>query len=430
MFANAEDSAKPLAVHYILNDPVKARELTGAVAIISTTSMQSVMENTWAEDICRNKVNIVKVAPDALTVPKGSIMDFGPEIQNFSSSNLYAMFSDTQIGQVGYGYLFSPLGDCSNAQPICLGPKNIGLIRQFSFNDVSGLAVKLGTKRWGFKYYDYLSSGFSQVLTNPDPSKYPYNLELHQVESFNLINCVIRRYKVVKVPHVTSCFDKYMGDEIFVSDGSMDVLNNNLLKGGLDAAEANAHRDIARKLAVENSSVHVKVADTEVIEDRQSVVLRRKRPGRIFDYYEDIVASTKRLNIDQVYATVDRKVVNKVTLNFMNAPQLTKELVKSNLGYINNCCPNIDILNEGMAVLMYSIKETACAEALLLSALKSNDSELITALKAGGFDVAPSSLKEAWRRGMLFDYLGCKIRTMFGLKVEEIVNPKDTTLGF
>jgi hypothetical protein len=83
-----------------------------------------------------------------------------------------------------------------------------------------------------------------------------------------------------------------------------------------------------------------------------------------------------------------------------------------------------------MAVLMYAIKETACAEALLLSALKSEDSELIAALKAGGFEVAPGSLKEAWRRGMLFDYLGCKIRTMFGLKVEEIVNPKDNSLGF
>jgi hypothetical protein len=134
-----------------------------------------------------------------------------------------------------------------------------------------------------------------------------------------------------------------------------------------------------------------------------------------------------------VYNTVPRKVLNKVSLNLVNAPELTSQLLKTNLGYINNCMMTVkdndfSLIQDGIPAIMYCLKETKCLESLLTGCLKSKDAELITALKKGGFEVAPTGLKDAFKRGMLWDFISFKLRNLVNLNEVEVLKTENTSL--
>jgi hypothetical protein len=131
-----------------------------------------------------------------------------------------------------------------------------------------------------------------------------------------------------------------------------------------------------------------------------------------------------------IYTVVPRKVVNKVTLNFVNAPEMTPQLVKANLGYINNTVPGIDLVNDGVPALMYAIKETKCIETLLLASLNSKDVELIKALKQGEFKTTPNGVIDAFKKGVLFDFINFKIRNLFNLNEVTEATKSNSKLDF
>ena len=428
--ASAQELAYSNQCHYIINDPIKYAMTPNSKLLIIDTCKDSIAKCSYLRGKADDS-KILYVEPDDLEIPVDAVMDFGGEIQHFSPEQIYQMFVQSRQGFVGYGYTVNALGDFIDmAQTLCLDGKKIGLIRKFHSEDCQALAVKFGSHRIVYKY-DYLTSGLSEIIDNPNPNAYPFSLELQPVENFKISPyCCIRRFRVVKTKYTLQCFDACIGDEIFLTDEKLDYMNATILSKTVCGAQAMTTRRSLLKYAADSFSIQAETKDAIIEEDDQCVVLRRRRPGRIFDDIQDIVASTKTYKPSQIDTVVSKKVLNKVTLNFVNAPQLTGPLVKSNLGFINNCVPEIDLLKDGVAVLLYAIKETSCIETLLNGALQSKDAELIAALKAGDFEVAPNGLKDAWRKGKLYDYLSAKVRALFGLKVEDCVDPTDNKLGF
>jgi hypothetical protein len=135
-------------------------------------------------------------------------------------------------------------------------------------------------------------------------------------------------------------------------------------------------------------------------------------------------------NQTAVYKAVPRKVLNKVTLNFINAPSVTSQLVKSNLGFINNNVPEIDLVNEGVPALCYAVKDTACIEAMLTASLSTKEASLINSLKEGKFEVAPKGLISAFKAGKLVDFMAFKIRQVLGVnEVREIKSGSGSNSG-
>jgi hypothetical protein len=292
------------------------------------------------------------------------------------------------------------------------------------------LFVKFDGRRRGYKYPQYLTTGLDQVVENPDVTKYPFILELQQIDRYTLSSCALKRFRMVKKPINMAVFDVLVGDEVFLGDSTCDTLTQQLIRGGQDADTALTVRGAAAKSAVAAHDSPVEIGDIVVRDVVMGVQLTRKRSGRIFDYFETITATTKELSKAQVDVVVPRKVVNKVALNFVNAPELNTQLIKSNLTYINNNVPEIDLVEDGIPVLCYAIKETAVLETFLSANLKSKDSELISALKKDAFDITATGVKDAFKKGKLWAYISRKIRGLFGLNVDKVVENSNSRLDF
>jgi hypothetical protein len=170
--------------------------------------------------------------------------------------------------------------------------------------------------------------------------------------------------------------------------------------------------------------------DTEVRELKESIVVRHKIKGRIFDGYEDFITHIPIANnVKQV--KVSKKILNKVTVNFINAPSLTSQLIKSNLAYINNNMPEIDLINEAVPALMYAIKDTLAVENCLLASLQSKESKFINLLKENKVELAPENVIQAFKNGKLMSYLDYKLRNLLNLnEVNEVASDHSSKLDF
>lgn len=89
---------------------------------------------------------------------------------------------------------------------------------------------------------------------------------------------------------------------------------------------------------------------------------------------------------------------------------------------------DFSLIQDGIPAIMYCLKETKCLESLLTGSLKSKDAELITALKNGGFEVAPTGLKDAFKKGMLWDFISFKLRNLVNLNEVEVLKTENTSL--
>ena len=416
--------------HYVINDPDKTVLTPGSNIVVMPLSKNSEMRCTMVNKVGLPKDHIIITTPDGFVMDPDSFVDFGGEIQHLSPAQLYNIAKNAQVGEIGYGYILSSLGDVSHTQPVSIGTKNIGLIRRVKVGREEPLSIKIGPDMVTYRYTYLPENTATQMIPNPDPITHTFLLELHQVDMFSLGTCSVKRFKLVKTSLNSKSYDANLGDEVFIEGDDADTANVQILSGGLESVEVVSTRNLLHKITTQAAPRSLNTSEMEVKEEPQYITLRRKRDGRIFDYIQDIVATTKNLALDNVYKKVPRKVVNKVTLNFINSAAMTAQLVKTNLGFIVSNCPELDLVNEAVPVMMYAIKETACVEAMLSASLQSNDAELIGALKANNFKITPNGLKDAWNKGVLFDYLGAKIRSLFGLTEVGSVNPSNSKLDF
>jgi hypothetical protein len=352
-------------------------------------------------------------------------MDFGFSVQNMNSEQLYKLATDSG-SLVGYGTLIVPNGDCRDTKTINIGDIEIGLIREVFMGQQRYVFIKVDGQKRGFTNV-YLTSSSAEVIPNPNIDLYPFSLEIQQIDRYHLMGCYLTRFRLVKKPHGRRFFDSCVGDELFMVDETQDVLTKALLQPGVTVDEYYALRRAGIAAINDARPEPVVCNNLEIIEAPQNVVLRRKRNGRIFNYYQDVVSKVPVKQQTAVYTVVPRKVLNKVTLNFVNAPQVTKELLKANLGYINNCIRDIDLINDGIPAIMYAIKETTCLETLLSAGLASKDAELIAALKKDSFDIAPNGLKEAFQKGKLWAYIDYKLRNLVSLNDVKALESKPTS---
>jgi len=177
--------------------------------------------------------------------------------------------------------------------------------------------------------------------------------------------------------------------------------------------------------AVPESKVDLGYA--QLVEDSKGLTLHRKLGGRIFNYYEKLKIDP--LIVKDLSTEIPRKVVNKVILNFMASPKVDKALITSNVGYIVNACPGIDVYNEAIPALAYAVKDTVAVEGLLTQLAASKDVDLLKAFKNNSIEVTPTSIKQAFGSRKLLTYLSLKFRDFFGLNQETVVNTGAESVG-
>jgi hypothetical protein len=357
-------------------------------------------------------------------------MDFGFCLGNLSGEQIYQL-AENSGSLVGYGYLIAPELDCHKTQPLNIGDKEIGLIREVDKDNDRYLFIKVDGERYAFQH-QYLTST-CEVLPNPNANLYNFSIEIQEIDRYPLFSCCMKRFRIVKKPYGSRFFDSNIGDEIFNDCEDVDILNKALIGTGVQPNEYHSFRKTVAAVVKDARSKQIVTKEVEVSEASQGIVLRRRRHGRIFDYFQDVVSKVPVKSQSAVYNTVPRKVLNKVSLNLVNAPELTSQLLKTNLGYINNCMMTVkdndfSLIQDGIPAIMYCLKETKCLESLLTGCLKSKDAELITALKKGGFEVAPTGLKDAFKRGMLWDFISFKLRNLVNLNEVEVLKTENTSL--
>jgi hypothetical protein len=407
-------------------------------AVLIDLSEHDRILNENYEEYCNTfDVQAARPTLEQLKLTSDGVMDFGFCIGNLDSEQIYRL-AENSGSVVGYGYLIAPELDCRNTQPINVGDKEIGLIREVAKQDgTKYLFIKIDGQRIGFQH-KYLTST-CEVIPNPNTDLYHFSVEIQEIDRYPLFSCYLKRFRIVKKPHDARFFDSCVGDEIFDdSREELDILSKTLIGSGVSEDVYYALRKTSAAVALDARFKQIVTKEVEVTEACQGIVLRRRRHGRIFDYFQDIVSKVPVKSQSAVYNTIPRKVLNKVSLNFVNAPELTSQLLKTNLGYINNCMMTNDnkdkefsLVQDGIPAIIYCIKETKCLESLLASSLASNDAELITALKKGGFKVAPEGLKDAFKKGQLWDFISFKLRNLVNLNEVEVLDNKSTQLkGF
>jgi hypothetical protein len=413
---------------YVINDPLKTIMTPNAVHCSVPTSNCAYDRCSFANEYFKDsQINQVMFNTTQLQLENDIIVDFGDELCHFSPQDILTMFQNCSYGNVGYGYIYVPVNKDENTHPITLKEKEIGMIRRLNIGDSPRTFVGFGSEQIGYEY-NYIHNGTLSIVTDP---KFQFIVEIQQIDCYNLLNCCIKRFRAVKKPSKMTSFDAYLGDEIFDDDAiTTNTLKSLLSNRTKDAEVVKSFNDI-RELHKEYPKQSVKIADVIVTEEDQSVVLQRRKHGRIVDYYQSIVSSVPIKQQSTVYKNIKRQILNKVTLNFTNAPKLTPELVKSNLAYINSACKGeIDIVKDGVPALIYAIKETSVVESMLTSALSSKDAELLTALKQGEFTVSPKGVIDAFKKGQLFDFISKKIRGFFHLNEVIALGKESTKLDF
>jgi hypothetical protein len=428
-------SMKPVKTVYVMNDAQKAHMTRNSRAILVDLSERDRIDNDSEEAYC-NTYGLKAARPtlDQLVLDPDGVVDFGFTIGNWDSDMIYHLAA--QAGPiVGYGYLIAPELDCRKTQPVNVGEQEIGLIREVAqTNGNKCVFLKVDGKRYAFQH-TYLNKCFEQVIPNPNRNLYDFSVEIQQIDRYQLFSCSLKRFRIVKKPHNSRFFDSCVGDEIFNDCDNLDPLTTALISPGVSTDEYYSFRATSAAAAVDAKVKPIVLKQVEVTEATQGIILRRRRKGRIFDYFQDVVTKVPVRTQSSVYNTIPRKVLNKVSLNFVNAPELTSQLLKTNLGYINNCMNQKDkdfsLIQDGIPAIIYCMKETKCLESMLAASLASKDAELTNTLKKGGFKVAPEGLKDAFQKGCLWEFISYKIRNLVKLNETEAVDCNETTLkGF
>jgi hypothetical protein len=352
-------------------------------------------------------------ATDLVCHPE-QVVNFGKFLGHYTPDQLYNMFKDNFSGVVGYGYVLLPGNNTYSTQPITIDGKEIGLTRLFEMeDDTPAFFVNKGGSIRGYNNL-YLHSKVLEDIIPNDPKAFDFTLRIQQTDQIKLFGLTVKRFKMIKFHHTMQCFDRFVDASIFDENDDVDSVNRTIFSDNPEGVSVVLSR---HELSNYKPPVFVVRDNTEVVDNYEEVIIKRKRPGRILNYHESIVAHVPVKNQTSIYTSVNKKTLNKVTLNFVNANSITPQLVKSNLGYINNVHPDIDLMNEAIPALMYAIKDTKCLETMLAAALKSKDVELIKALKDNQFSIAPTGLTEAFKSGALMDYIDYRIRGMFNLNV-------------
>lgn len=410
---------------YVINDAVKSIMSVGSIPVEITLSQNDSarLSNERAVYNIHN-AEVLDFDVNSITFKDDDIVDFGETLQHFSETQLLNMFNKCFEGIVGFGYVYEIPNESLESQEVLLGNKFLGLVRNIMNNGQSHMITKFGDKVTGFRYR-YLSGCSDQILMDVD--KNAFILELKQIDCYKLINLNVKRYVIIKRQTNNKCFDFLFGDDMFKNSQKGEMLIESLLKG--DESEKILYR-IGCNQSENCSSTDFDLPNTQVREVKDAIVLRHKVKGRIYDNYQDYITHVPvTSSIRQI--KVSKKVLNKVTVNFINAPKLTSQLIKSNLGYINNNIPEIDIINEAIPALMYAIKDTLCVENCLLASLSSKETQFINLLKENKVELAPTSVIQAFKAGKLMSYLDYKIRGLFGVNdVSVIDSAHDTKLDF
>jgi len=422
------NKARLLRPLYVINDALKSIMSIGSKAVDIILSQNDYARKSNEDKIYQeNNKEVIEYDINNIIFGSDDIVDFGNTLQHFSEEQLYNMFANCCFGKVGFGYVYVSQTDKFGPQDIYLDDKFIGVVKNVIHDGNSHLFTKFGDQVTGYKY-QYLNDNTNQLLFS-SKNECDFTLEIKQLDCYKLINLTIKRFVIIKKPSKMQCFDAYLGDEVFSDSQLGEVLTETLLDNKMDYEQKLMYRFGTQHNSSSKSDFNIN-EDIEVREVKDTIVVRHKVKGRIFDGYQDLITHIPVCNsIKQV--KVSKKLLNKVTVNFINAPSLTSQLVKSNLAFINNNMPEIDIINEAIPALMYAIKDTLCVENCLLASLQSKETKFINLLKDNKIDLAPTNVVKAFKCGKLMSYLDYKLRGLFGLnEVKDVSVKTNSKLDF
>jgi len=172
----------------------------------------------------------------------------------------------------------------------------------------------------------------------------------------------------------------------------------------------------------EKNEITVTVPDSNLKISKDSngmVILSKDNKGRVFDYLDKLTFS----EIIPEVVSVSKKIVNKVTMMFLNAPQLDKTVIKGAINFVLREHPELSIAEEIIPTIAYIIQDTRLVESQITYFMSTSELKQINDLKTCKYKITPQNISQAWRAGELFKYLLNKVRDFFFINESVNIEP-------
>jgi len=364
-----------------------------------------------------------------------TFIDFGTYLDRYGPKTLYDIAGCLDFGTFGCATLLAIKKECP--AEIKYAGKKLGSCKILPENIPKNFIHLDGCEEYdiSLSQYNVLGSIDSYILPVPMGEQREFVVKIVVMDRQDFDGVSLVRVKLSKLPMVQNLATMY-GDTMF--DDNRDLYSkitavkvaraNPLATRREVNAAFNEYAKAANappKVAVPPSRFDLGYADFE--ENVNGLTLHRKLNGRLLSFYEKLKVDP--LIVKDMSKTIPRKVLNKVVLNFMNAPVVDAALVKTCAGYIVNAVPEVDVVNEVMPALAYAVKDTVAVAGYMVQLVNSKDVNLMNAFNKGQIKITAANWREAFSQGELISYLGMKFRDLFNLNEMTAVNAGQKAVG-
>jgi hypothetical protein len=179
-------------------------------------------------------------------------------------------------------------------------------------------------------------------------------------------------------------------------------------------------KEITQEQEKENPIIEVPETKIKITKEQNgTIVLSKDCSGRIFNYLDKLTFS----NIIPDTTAISKKIINKVTMMLLNAPQIDQTIIKGAINFVLREHPELSIAEEIIPAVAYIIQDTRLIESQITFFISSTELKQINALKTCKYQITPQNLKQAWQAGAIFKYLLNKCRDWFFINNTTSVEP-------